>query len=170
MVATVIINELNGAGPAKTPKTSATVRFKNLDNSDVDTANPMVVPTGNSDYSWEKWLLLECTVAPDTEITNGEVYTDGTMYGGADVEIWGKAITAYSTPAEATGTTGVPTAPTGLANIEGWTTGAAQTLTIGTVTATGDFGDHVLLVMEVTSSATQGTLTAETLTFRYDEI
>ena len=169
MVATVIINEKNDAG-AKTPKTSATVRFKNDDNSDVDTLDPMVVPTGNSDYSFEKWLQLECTVAPDTEITNGEVYCDGTLFGGTDVEIWGKVITAFATPAEGTGTTGTPSTPTATANIEGWTTGAAQALTLGTVTGIGDMGDHVVLVMEVTSSATQGTLAAETLTFRYDEI
>lgn len=170
MVATVIINELTGAGPAKTDKTSGVVRFKNADDALVDTGNPMVVPTGNSDYSFEKWLRCEVTVAPDTEITNMEIYTDGTLFGGGDVEVWGKVIASFTQPAEATGTTGVPATPTGLSNIESWVTGAAQTLNAGTVTTTGDAGDNILLVMEVTNTAIQGALAAETLTIRYDEI
>jgi len=132
----------------------------------------MVIPTGDSDYSFEKWLRCEVTIAPDTEITNLEVFTDGALFGGTDVEVYGKIVAAasFATPVEATGTVGAPTAPVGTANIETWVTGAAQSLNAGVVSTTGDMGDHVVLVMEVTNSATQGTLVAETLTVRYDEI
>ncbi|KKK62608.1 hypothetical protein LCGC14_3002610, partial [marine sediment metagenome] len=50
MPATVLIEELNGAGQTATDKTSGVVRFKNADNAAVDTANPLVIPTANREY------------------------------------------------------------------------------------------------------------------------
>ena len=44
MAATVQLVEKNGAGGTQTDKTSGTIRFKNADNSTVDTSNPMVKP------------------------------------------------------------------------------------------------------------------------------
>lgn len=171
MVATVIINELTGSTPTKTDKTSGVIRFKNADSAGIDTNNPMVSPvSGNSDYSFEKWLRCEVTVAPDIEISNLEAYADGTMFGGSLVEVYGKVIASHSTPAEATGTTGTPSTPSGTVNIELWTSGAPQSLSSGSFSGTGDMGDHIVLIMEVKAGAVQGALSAETFTIRYDEI
>jgi hypothetical protein len=163
LTATVQIIEKNGSGGTATDKTSGTVRFKNADDATVDTSNPMVIPSSGSDWSYEKWLRLKVTVAPDTEISNIVAYTDGTSGFGTGVNLWAKAVTAFATPAEGTASTGYTDAFT-------YTSSAALTLGSSTYTGTGEKGDHLVLLLEVQSTATQGTLTGETLTISYDEI
>jgi len=163
MVATVQIVEKNGAGGTPTDKTSGTIRFKNTDDATVDTNDPMVIPGSGTDYSFEKWLRLNVTVAPDTNISNLKVYTDGANGFGTGVGMHWKAVTAYSTPAEATATTGYTDAFT-------YTSGSALSLGAGPYTGTGEKGDHLVAIMTVADTATQGSLTAETVTFSYDEI
>ena len=70
MAATVQIVEKNGAGGTQTDKTSGTIRFKNADNSTVDTSNPMVKPGAGTDYSFEKWLRFNVSGGTYTEISN----------------------------------------------------------------------------------------------------
>jgi len=163
MVATVLIGEKNGTSGTFTDKTSGTIRFKNADNATVDTNNPLVVPTAGTEYSYEKWLRLKITVAPDTQITNPKFYTDGANGFGTGVNMYAKAVTTYATPAEATGTGGYTDAFT-------YTSGSALTLGTGTYTATGEFADHTVAMMTVATTASQGSLVAETCTWSYDEI
>lgn len=165
MVATVLIREKNGAGATSTDKTSGTVRMKNADDATVNTSNPMVIPTSGSDWSFEKWFRLNISVAPSVQITNPKFYTDGANGFGTGVSLWAKAVTAYVTPAEGT-------ASTGYSSAFGYTSGAALSLddSAGPWTTTGDFGKWLVLLLEVASTATQGSLTVETLTFSYDEI
>lgn len=161
MAATMIVNEKNGAGETATDKTSGTVRFKNADNATVDTNNRMVVPGAGSDYSFEKWLRLNVT-GTFTDIQNLNFYTDGTSGFGTGVNLWAKAVATFVTPAEATATTGYTDAFT-------YTSGAPLSLGAGPYTATGDIGSYLVAMLEVQSTAAPGTLTAETITFSYDE-
>lgn len=166
MVATVQIVEKNGAGGTQTDKTSGTIRFKNADNSTVDTSNPMVIPGAGSDWSYEKWVRLNVTVAPSTQISNIRAYTDGSSGFGTGVSLWWKNGGNYSTPAEGTASTGYTDAFT-------YTSGATLglgTTNAGPYTGTGEKGDHLVMLLQVASTATQGSLTAETLTIAYDEI
>ena len=163
MAATVQIVEKNGAGGTTTDKTSGTIRFKNADNSTVDTGNPMVKPGAGVDYSFEKWLRLNITGGSYTQITNIKAYTDGSSGFGTGVNLWAKAVTAYSTPAEAT-------ASTGYANAFTYTSGAPLSLGAGPYTGTGEKGDHLVMVMEVQSTASGGLTPTETLTIGWDEI
>ena len=175
MAATVLIEELNGAGETATDKTAGVVRFKNADNASVDTADPLVIPTSNREYSFEKFLRLNFTVAPDTEITNLEVYLDGAKGWEALVKLWYRIIAAYTTPAVPTETNDPPEIPVGgtpvaAADAFGLTSGAPGDLGAGPHTGTGQKGSYIDLVLEVEIAATQGTLATETLTFRFDEI
>ena len=77
MAATVQIVEKNGAGGTQTDKTSGTIRFKNADNSTVDTNDPLVKPTSGTDYSFEKWIRFNVSGGSYTQITNIEAYSDG---------------------------------------------------------------------------------------------
>ena len=165
MVATVTIIEKNGTTAAytATDKTNGTVRFKNADDPNVDTNNPLVIPATGYDYSFEKWLRLKVTVAPSTQISNLKFYTDGTNNFGTDVAMYAKAVAVYATPAEATGTTGYADAFT-------YTSAAPLSLGTAATSGTGEKGSHAVLMMRVGSTATQGALTAETVTFSYDEI
>jgi hypothetical protein len=162
MAATVKIVEKNGAGGTQTDKTSGTIRFKNADNATVDTADRMIVPASGYDYSYEKWLRLQVDVAPSVDIANVKFYTDGTNGFGTGVTLWAKAVSSYSTPAEATATTGYADAFT-------YTSAAPLSLGAGPYTGTGEKGDHAVLMLRVADTASPGTLTSETLTFAFDE-
>lgn len=163
MAATVQIVEKNGAGGTTTDKTSGTIRFKNADNSTVDLLNPMVKPASGSDFSFEKWLRLNVTGGSYTQITNVRAYMDGANGLGTGVLLWAKAVASYATPAEATATTGYTNAFT-------YTSGAALTLGAGPFTSTGEKADHLVMMMEVQSTAAGGLTATETLTVAWDEI
>ena len=164
MAATVIVNEFHGptATPVKTDKTSGTVRFKNADNATVDLNDPMVIPTAGTDISYEKILRLNAT-GTFTQISNYKFYTDGANSLGTGVSCLYKKEGAYGTPIE-------PPNTTGFTDIFAATSGAPVTLGTPNVTAAGDFGDFLTMILTVDSTASQGTTTQETLTFSWDEI
>lgn len=163
MPATVQIIEKNGAGGTPTDKTSGSIRFKNADNSTVDLLNPMVKPAAGSDFSFEKWLRLNVTGGTYSQITNIGAYSDGSSGLGTGVNLWAKAVTAYATPAEATATTGY-------ANFFTYVTGSRLSLGAGPFTSTGEKGDHLVMMCEVTSAAAGGLTPSESLVFAWDEI
>lgn len=164
MVATVQIYEKNGAGGTPTVKSGGgSIRFKNADNATVDTNNPMVIPASGIDYSFEKWLRLNVSVAPATNISNLEVYSDGANGLGTGVGLYAKAVASYATPAEATATTGYTDFFT-------YTSGSALSLGAGPYTGTGEKGDHCVMICTVADTASPGTTPNETITFSYDEI
>lgn len=163
MPATVQIVEKNGAGGTATDKTSGTIRFKNADNATVDNNNPMVIPGAGSDFSFEKWLRLNVTVAPSVQISNLKFYTDGANGLGTGVLLWAKAVASYATPAE-------PANSSGYTNAFTFTSGSSLSLGAGPFTSTGEKGDHAVCLMEVQNTATQGQTPSETITFSYDEI
>lgn len=163
MAATVQIVEKNGAGGTTTDKTGGTVRFKNADNSTVDLNNPMVKPPSGSDWSFEKWLRMLITGGSYTQITNARAYTDGSSGLGTGINLWAKAVASYATPAEGTSSSGY-------ANAFTYTSGSPLSLGAGPFTGTGEKGDHLVMLCEVTSSASGGLTPSETLTLAWDEI
>jgi hypothetical protein len=164
MSATVQLIEKNGAGGTPTDKTSGTIRFKNADNSTVDLNNPMVKPGGGSDFSFEKWLRMNVTGGTYSQITNVKIYSDGSNGLGTGVLLWAKAVTNYSTPAEATSTAGY-------SNFFGYTSGSPLDLSHGaTYTSTGEKADHCVMMCEVQSTASGGLTSSETVTLSWDEI
>lgn len=164
MAATVQIVEKNGAGGTPTDKTGTTIRFKNADDATVNTANPLVVPgSPGFDYSFEKWLRFKVTVAPGTEIDNVKAYMDGANGLGTGVGLYGKAVTTYATPAEATGIAGYTDMFT-------FTSASPLSLGAGPYTGTGEKADHLVMIMRVAETASGGVTPGETLTFGWDEI
>ena len=163
MAATVQIIEKNGAGGTGTDKTGGTIRFKNADNATVDLTNPMVKPTSGSDFSYEKWLRMNVTGGSYTQITNVKAYMDGSNGLGTGVLLWAKAVASFSTPAEATSTSGYTNAFT-------YTSGSPLTLGAGPYTSTGEKADHLVMMLEVQSTASGGLTASETVTLSWDEI
>ena len=163
MAAVVQIVEKNGAGGTTTDKTSGTIRLKKADNSTVDLANPLVKPGAGSDWSFEKWLRLNVTGGSYTQITNIRSYTDGSNGLGTGINLWAKAVASYATPA-------LGSSSAGYANAFTYTSGSALSLGAGPFTSTGEKGDHLVLLGEVTSSASGGLTPSETITFGWDEI
>ena len=164
MAATVIINEWTSTA-TQTDKTSGTVRMKNANDPTVDSNDPLVIPTSGSDFSYTKWLQLRITGTPPSDkINNLQFYTDGANGFGTGVNLWAKSAAAFSTPSE-------PTTSSGYANAFGLTVGGALALSSSDFSGSGtNIGSFVTLLMEVSATATVGALTAETVTFSYDEI
>ena len=186
MAANIAIIELNGATPGTgTDKTSGTVRFKNADDATVDLNNPLVVPTADTEYSFSKILRLRDNGDQYTQISNIRAYTDGA--GFAETKVWAATDSVY--PA------GGNYVPTQTIDPPHWSSdgagGSPQTLMVDLFTYTsgapldmdayfaGPFtpgspsefiGDFMALVAEVEVGNTQGLITAETLTFAWDEI
>ena len=175
MAATVIVNEKNTLSGTKTDKTSGTVRFKNADDATVDANDPLIKPAINREYSFEKWLLVEVTVAPDTNITALEFYMDGTNNYATGIKLWGRAITTFVTPAVPTETNDPPQipvngTPAAATDAFTWTAGSPLSLGAGPFTGTGDIGNHAVLVMEVETTAANGNSGDEVATWEWDEI
>jgi hypothetical protein len=174
VVATVIINELNGADASKTNKTSGTIRFKNADNSTVDLNDPMVVPGSGQDYSIEKWLRMEITGGTFTQISNLRAYSDGSNNFGTGVKLWYAVDGVFSTPVQPSEAQDPPQHDAvAMTDLFSATQGAPIDLdgiNAGPFTGPGDIGDFLVMVLEVEPTASQGVLPTETLTLAYDEI
>lgn len=162
----VLIREKNGAGETATDKTSGTIRFKNADDAAVDLNNPLVKPAAGVDYSFEKWLRANVSVAPAGNITNLVMYMTGAAETGQLLYISTTNPGTYATPAEATATTGYTDAFT-------YTSGSPKDMdavNAGPFTGTGDIGDYFKMMMTVgTTVAAPGTLASKTMTLQWDE-
>lgn len=163
MSATVQIIEKNGAGGTPTDKTGGNVRLKKADNATVDLNNPLVKPPSGSDWSFEKWLRLNITGGSYSQITDIRAYMDGAGGLGTGVNLWAKAVSSYATPA-------LGDSSTGYEDAFEYTAGAPLSLGAGPYTGTGEKGDHLVLLGEVTSAAAGGLTPSETLTMAWDEI
>jgi hypothetical protein len=178
MPATVLIREKNGAGETATDKTSGTIRFKNADNATVDLVDPLVVPTANTEYSFEKFARMHISAGSFSQLENLEFYMDGAKGWQAGVKLWGRDLAAYTTPAVPTETNDPPQIPVGGTPVAAtdaftWTSAAPVDLGAGPFDSTGlpkDIGDYLDMVVEVEIGSTQGVLAAETATWRWDEI
>lgn len=184
MAATVIINEWTGAA-TQTDKTSGTVRFKNANDANVDLNDPLIVPGSGQEYSYEKWLRLQITDAGGfTQIDNLRAYSDGTNNFGTGIKAWYATDGSFQTPV-------IPDESQDPPKFNGPGTGSPGddmrdffSTTSGSpidmdANNPGPFtdgspaehiGDFLVLVMEVETTASNGVLTTETLTFAYDEI
>lgn len=165
MAATVQIHEMTAAG-AGVDKTSGTIRFKSAIETTVDTNNRLQVPATGTIYSYTKHVRFYFSTAPSVDIQNLRAYTDGANTFGTGVGV------QYDIPAGGLGTfPNINTTITGT-DIFTKTSGAPidmDAINTGPHTATGYKGDHVRMQMTVASTAGPGQLTAETLTFAYDE-
>ncbi len=184
MAANVIIEEWNGTGGSetRTDKTSGTIRFKNADNATADLSNPLVVPGSGQEYSYEKWVRLAIEGGAFTQVDNLQVYTDGANNFGAGIKVWHALAGAYMTPVIPNESNDPPQSPAAgspqedMADLFALTSGSPgdlDAINAGPFTDGSPLeaiGDWIVMVMEVETTASNGVLTAETLTFSYDEI
>src|SRR5438132_1074246 len=60
---------------------SPNVRLKTADDATIDTVNPCIIPAAGTNYSFWKSLYVKCSVAPNTQVDNLKLYTDGAGFG-----------------------------------------------------------------------------------------
>lgn len=169
MTATVQIHELTTDATTGVNKTSGTVRFKNVASTTstaVDANDPLPIPAAGTNYSYVKKLRANVTVAPSVNISNLRWYSDGSNGFGTGVGVTAKNIgTTFGTHYQ--------TQQSGGSDLFGYTSGSpfnGDGTDTGPFTSTGYIGDIIELQMSVASTASNGALSAETLTFAYDEI
>jgi hypothetical protein len=165
MAAVVQIHEMSAAA-AGVDKTSGTIRFKAADNNTVDTNDRLQIPGAGSIYSYTKHARFYFSTAPSVDIQNLRCYTDGANGFGTGVSV------QYDVPAGGLGT--FPNINTTITGTDLFTKTSGSPVDLDAIntgphTGTGYKGDHIRMQMSVASTASPGQLTAETLTFAYDE-
>ena len=160
MAAQVQIHEMTTSSVG-VDKTSSTVRFKSANSTTVDTNNPIQIPAAGNTYSYTKELQVYVANTVYTQISDLGAYTDGTNNFGTGIsvtyDVQGSFVT--HTNADIAGT-----------NLFTKTAGSPISLGAGPYTSTGYKGSLLRMQMVVASTASSGTLTAETLTVQYNEI
>lgn len=172
MAATIQIHEMTTNADTGVDKTSGTVRFKavaSTSSTAVDANDPLVVPGAGTDYSFVKKMRAYMEAPPDTNISNLRWYSDGANGFGTGIGVTAKNIgTTFGSHYD--------TAMAGGSDLFGYTSGSPLD---GDGTDTGPFvpgddntyiGDIIEFQMSVASTASNGSLTAENVTFAYDEI
>ena len=163
MPATVIW-EISTAASA-TYSTVTQIRFKKANNNTIDLNNPLVKPTAGNDYSFEKCLRVNVTVAPSNQLSSGALYVNGTIPTGVEMAYKWRALASYAQPVQIDATI--------------WATYSALAATTsyawqnyGTPTGTGAPGDNVLLGVRIGTTVSAGVLTAPSTNFQhtYNEI
>ncbi len=166
MAATVSVKQANSSGPSSTTITN--LRFNTDDTVNPGTTNPLVKPAAGTNYSYKKYVYLNADTTPSNAIQNVKIYCDGTIgWTGCTLKIG--ASSSYAQAAGTPGTTGnLDTLAT--TDIQRYTSGAPKSLS-GSITnpSTGRISDYVAMQVALTTSAVAGTLSAETITFQYDE-
>jgi len=168
------VKEGNGAGPVWTTITACHFCVKDMYNPGSTYKVP--VPAAGTIYSYWKSLALEIS-GTYTTVDNIKIYTDGGGFGaGITVKVGDETIVTGSY-VQATGTEG-ETGVEMVANHGGisastdfftYNSGAVKSVTGSMASNETLKSSHVVLQMEVTSAASAGDLTDETITWRWDE-
>ena len=181
---------LDTAGTADNPGTSTNMesltpvnmRYKRADNPTIDSIDPNTIPVSGTSYSRWKSTYLQCTVAPDTQVDNMKIYTDGAGFGtgitvvvGTETPTKNSASDAGYDPADTNDDPLVNHADiSATSSFFLFTSGSPKAVSISEtgaiINAIGETSDYVITQMEITNTASPGTLTAETYTWEYDEI
>jgi hypothetical protein len=121
---------------------------------------------------------LNCTSSPSSVINNIKWYTDGGNGLGTGVTCNVNTATSYTQATGTPGTTGIQLTVGNYATLAGapsnafaYTSGSPLSVS-GSINnpSTGQFGDRVVYQMAVDNTASPGISSAETFTWRYDEI
>ena len=169
MAATYQIDAATGAGPTMAAF-PAGGRFHRADtHPTVDGSTTFIpVPTSGTNYSWRKSFKLNVTGAPVGTVANMRFFSDGTS--------WGTGVTCYA-KLKASYTQGSTSDNTALfdgtaLDVTTYTSGTPLTINAGTVlSATTGYGTQDYLVLQVggDSTASAGTTSARTISWRVDE-
>jgi len=163
------------------------IRFKTADDATIDTANPILVPSSGTRYSYWKQIYLYCADPDDNTIDNVRFYSDGAIGFGTGVTLMvggqtpvknSGADTGYEVATGTEGTTGdeMVAAHAGLTtSVSAATLTSVAPLTVSiseagnVIDLAGETSNYVILQVNVTSTASAGLTSSETLTFQYDE-
>lgn len=165
-------NDVDALGPPN-------LKFKNADNTTIDTANKVIIPTSSTVNSFWKQIYLFCDVAPDNSIDTVELYSDGTFPTGVIYNIGDEqpvktnaADTGYDV-ADTSNLMTDHTDVTAVTDLSTFTSGSPKTITIGEagaiINAANETTHYAVLQMNVGTSAVQGDTVSDTITYSFSE-
>lgn len=175
MTATAYVLEGNEASVSWSTITAG--RFCTDDESNPGTNNPIPIPTTDTTvYSYFKSHALEFTGSFST-ISDVKIYTDGTGFGTGIAVAVSSEVLGDGSYQQATGTVGtggdeMVTTHAGVSATQDFfdfVSGSPKDVHAAEITAVGHTS-HVILQLFVTSAASQGELSDETITWQYNEI
>lgn len=175
MAATVNTRQLNGSTPG-TPTTVAAIYMQTSEQAAQDATNILMRPLAGNYYSFWMTVYLNAESSPVTTINNIKIYSDGSIpWTGVTLYVGDETTSTY---VQATGTVGQTgnemTAShaqiSGRTNMNTYTSGSPKSVS-GSISNpnTGRISDYVVFQCEISTGATPGALSGETLTWRYDE-
>jgi len=173
MAATVEVRVLHGGSPALGGNiTGQTARFKLADDDAQDAAAPIDRPAAGVTYSWRKSFLLVASSLPDNFLSNLRFFSDGSAIGDGQRVLFGTS-TSYVQATAADAELAISAV-----DVDSFTANIPKIIQAGNFVdgandiapfAGGALQDHVMLQLEVASSAVGGDGGSKTLTYRYDE-
>jgi hypothetical protein len=172
-----------------TTANSPSIRLKTADDNTIDLNNPVRIPPSGQTYrSYWKHVYLYCSAAPSQYVNNVKFYSDGSNGFGTGVSLKvGDQLPIKNNASnagyvQATGTQGTTgnaivgnhTNVTSVSDAFTKTSGSPLSVTISEtdskIVNIGETSNYVVLQLEVADTASPGLITAETLTFSYDEV
>lgn len=156
----------HGAGETEVDITGTGVDFISADNclntTGNRTSNPITIPASGFAFSYDKWLKFELgTTEPDTQVTNFKFWGAGTEPEANVVLDYYKTTNTYATPALATTNSAYTAVSTA-------TAGAKASIT-GTLNTQGEATQYLVMMLQVSTGASQGNMTQQTYNYSYDE-
>lgn len=184
MVATTQIAVFHGAAATECLLNTTTVpyvdtigqiRFKQADDSNVNTANSIPIPPSGSKYSFRKQNKIKFTTAPAGAISNLRWYASGTpvQSGAVKLNVGKDASYVQGGTGLDNGSTDVLSALTGYNDSVTYIVSSPLVINAGTVLSSPSTGygtqNYVALQLQVTSTAVPGVIGPSSITYRYDE-
>ena len=195
MVATLLIY-VDFGGSDGTPGTNQdttalgppNIRLKTADDATIDAINPIPIPASSTNNSFWKSCYVRCSVAPDTQINNLKLYTDGAGFGTGITTYIGDQFPTRNSGSTAAYKKAVGTVGTSGTEIVAGYTGISSktdffTFTSGSpltgpsiseagniITTIGHTSNYFVLQATVGTTASPGNKIDETITLVYDEI
>jgi hypothetical protein len=177
MAADVRIVRLTGVGPGtETDITNSNTRLATDDNANPGDSYPIPIPAASVKRSFWCVTRLKAATTPAGTINNIQWYTDGVNSLGTGVTAFAGNSANYVRATGTIGDTGDELNPTNYSGLNSktdmfsYTTGSPMSVA-GSISnpSTLQFGNYVVLSIEVGSTAVAGVTPTETMTFRYDE-
>jgi len=171
--ATVEVRVLHGGAPALgSDATGQTLRFKEADNDTQDSSDPIDRPGAGVVFSFRKSFLLVCTSLPDGFLSNLRFFSDGSPIGTGQRVLFAKSV-PYIQATSADLDTAIS-----LVDVDTKTQNNPDVIQAGNFIdgnndvapfAGGALQAHVMLQLEVGSTAVGGDGGSKSLTYRFDE-
>lgn len=169
MAATYEVRVAHGAGPSLSAWTAGGRFHRGDDDPTSDGSTTFIpIPTSGTNYSWRKSFKLAVTVAPSGTVSNLRFFSDGVS--------WGTGITPYAMPktayTQASASDNTALFDNSAVDLTTYTSGSPLSINSGTVlTTTTGYGtqDYLVIQVAVESTASPGTTSARTMTYRCDE-